>query len=137
MPDGRITVSAEFDYQITVDAAELTLKDLRMKFEKFPCAPNEEYVARYYDSNLDNFVDVQTDEALALMWGKHLASRTVLMSVHIVNKESMQETIVNDFGQLWTDIAKLSSIEELLLEYDAEVISEQEGIEFGEDDYLF
>ena len=91
-------------------------------------------MARYYDSNLDNFVDVQTDEALALMRGKHLGSRTVLMSVHIVNKESGQETIVNDYGQLWRDGANLSETEELLdLEYDAEIINEQD-IELGEDD---
>lgn len=85
LPDGRITVSAGFDYQLTVDAAELTLKDLRMEFGKFPCAQNEEFVVRYYDRKLDNFVEVGSDEALALMWGKHLAIRTVLMSVHIVN----------------------------------------------------
>ena len=86
-----------------------------MEFQKFPCAQNEKFVARYYDRNLYNFVDVRTDESLAMMWGKHLANRTVLMSVHIVNKESGQEMVVNDSGTLCTEIGKLRSTEQLLL----------------------
>ena len=45
-------------------------------------------MARYYDRNIHIFLVVKTDATLALMSVKHLAGRTVLMSVHIANKDS-------------------------------------------------
>ena len=86
LTDGRITVSAGFDYRLTVDVAVITLEHLLLEFGKFPISQNEEFVIRYYDNNSDNFCDVTTDDALTLMWGKQPGSRTVLMSIHIVYK---------------------------------------------------
>ena len=76
-----------------------------------------------------------------MMWGKHLGTRTVLMYVHIVNKETGKETVVNDFGPSATQttqptvtkqplLAQPSVTAQLVLEYDA-LSSEREGIEMG------
>ena len=135
LPDCRIRVSAGVDYQLTVDVAEVTQRNLRMEFHKFPCRPNEEFVPRYYDSNLDKFFEVETDEDLALMWGKHLGSRTMLMSYHIVNKETREETVANDFTSSSTQTTQASIQEQLPIQYDADA-SEKEYIEMGEGDVL-
>ena len=117
LPDGRITVSIGFDYRLKVDAAVITLEHLLLEFGKFPISQNEEFVIRYYDSNSDNFCDVTTDDALTLMWGKHLGSRIVLMSIHIINKETGKETIVNDYESKSTEKTKRTVTEQLPLEY--------------------
>jgi hypothetical protein len=64
---------------LTVDAGEVSLRDLHVELRKLPCRPNEEFMPRYYDINLEKLYEVKTDEDLAQMWGKHLGSRTVLM----------------------------------------------------------
>jgi hypothetical protein len=114
LSDGKITVSADVDYQLIVDAGEVTLRALHVELPKVPCRPNEEFVPSYYDINLDKLYEVKTDEDLTLMWGKHLGSRTVLMLVHIVNKETGGEIVVNDFTSAQTTQA---SIHQLPVEY--------------------
>ena len=51
MSDGRIAVTSGFDYQLTVDAEDITLSDLHMQFGKFPIGQHDEFVIRYYDTN--------------------------------------------------------------------------------------
>ena len=96
LPDGKIIVSGGFDYRLQVDAAELTVDHLQEEFGRLPCSQNEEFFPSYYDIKFDNWIDVRSNEDLVLMWGTHLGMRTVLMSVHIVNKETWEEHIVND-----------------------------------------
>jgi hypothetical protein len=71
---------------LIVYTKELTPEHLHMKFTKFHCSQNKEFEPRYYAKNFDNFCDVTIDETLALMWGRHPGTRTVLIMVHIVNK---------------------------------------------------
>ena len=113
-------VTPGITYQLTVNASVVTLKDLHREFEKFPCRPNEEFVPSYYDNNLDKYFEINTDEALALMWGKHLGSREVLMTVNIVNKETGGETVVKDFTTSSTQTTQPSIHELIPLEYDAD-----------------
>ena len=68
-----------------------------MKFDEFPCTQNQEFVPIYYENNFHNFLDFKTGEALALAWGKHLPCCIVLMSIHVVNKDTWEETVENDF----------------------------------------
>ena len=98
LADGRITVRGGFNYPLIIDAADLTLKELLVAFGKFPRMHTETYMPRYYDSIEKTFIDVKDDESLALMLGKHLGMKTVLMSVHIVNKETGAEHVINDFS---------------------------------------
>ena len=65
------------------------------------------------------------------MRGKHMDIRTMLMSVHIVNKGAGQETAVNYVGPSCTQRTKPNIVDQLLLEYDVE-LSEQEDVELGE-----
>ena len=73
-----------------------------MQFGKFPIGQHDEFIIRYYDTNSHTFYDVGTEEALAMMWSKHLDTGTMLMFVHIVNKDTGEETILNDTGPCGT-----------------------------------
>ena len=60
------------------------------------CAlPILEFLARYYDNSSGKYRDLRTEEDLAMMWGRHKNARTVVLSVHIVNKETGEEKVVN------------------------------------------
>jgi hypothetical protein len=61
-----------------------------MEFSKFPCSQNKDS-PMYYEINFDNFCYGKTDEALALMRGTQIGMRTMLMSVHIVNKDTREK----------------------------------------------
>ena len=76
---------------------------------------------------LNNIIYVRSDDALALMWAKHLVSMNVLMSVHISNKEIEKLNFVKDFRSTYTQTTRPSIVEQILLDHDAEA-SEQKDI---------
>jgi hypothetical protein len=108
LPNGRIRFSVGVDYHFTIDVALVTLRYLHMKFDKFPYRLDEEFVPRYYDNNLDKIFEVETDEDLAMMWGKYRGNRTMTMSYHIVSNKTTKETFANDFTSSCTQSTQTS-----------------------------
>ena len=69
--------------------------------------------------------------------GKYLGSRTLLMFVHIVNIEDVEEHVINEFSSLSMQINQPSITMKLIFDYDTEA-SKQIHIKLGTyNDFFF
>ena len=91
--DGSMRRCSEFDYPLIVESSMNFNEVKRAMCNKYPWGMNDTVVLRYLDSDTNCYVDVKRDDDLALMFGKHHETKSVVVQLFAYFKTLLRTVV--------------------------------------------
>ncbi|KAM0855909.1 hypothetical protein ACQ4PT_049473 [Festuca glaucescens] len=91
--DGSTRRCSEFDYPLIVESSMNFNEVQRAMCNKYPWGMNDTVVVRYLDRDTNCYVDVKRDDDLALMFGKHQDTKSVVIQLSAYFKTLLRTVV--------------------------------------------
>jgi hypothetical protein len=91
--DGSMRRCSEFDYPLIVESSMNITELQRAMCNKYPWGMNDTVLIRYFDRDTNCYVDVKRDDDLALMFGKHQETRSVVVQLFAYFKTLLRTVV--------------------------------------------